>query len=289
VAATRQPVVAGDCIHAVPADLAAAGPFRVHSARAGLTRRASTSAEVRHIDPTAWFPERGAARCRFPLIVFSHGANGAPIHYAPLLRHLASEGFVVLAPLHPDRTAEGDESFERLDDIKYLLDHLRAVARRLAPRLAAEIDPRRIGIAGHSYGAFVASFEATDEPRIQAALTMAGPLRPGPADTTKVPVLAMAGAADTLVPARLVRAYYDQLPATVPHTYVEIAGADHSAYGRHCAAERTCGIVASYATSFFLTYLAGLHGAGRLLDPATPRPARVRLIGTPPGRARLGR
>jgi pimeloyl-ACP methyl ester carboxylesterase len=107
---------------------------------------------------------------------------------------------------------------------------------------------------------------------------MAGPLSPGPAAATRVPVLAMAGGADRLVPARLVRAYYDALPPDVPHGYLRIAGAGHGAYGTGCAGrQRTCGIVASYATSFFLAFLDGRRGASRLLDPRTPRAARLLL------------
>jgi predicted dienelactone hydrolase len=242
-----------------------------------LTRQATTSTQVRHIDPTAWFPAPGSSRCRFPLIVFSHGSNGRPEGYLPLLTHLASEGFVVVGARHEDRRARGDESAERVADVTYLLDHLRAIAPRLAPGLPAELDTTRVGIAGHSYGAFVASHEAASEPRVGAALVMAGPLRPGNATTTRVPVLAMAGGADNLVPPRLVRAYYDRLPAGIPHGYLEIAGADHGAYGNPCAAQRTCGIVESYATSFFLTYLDGLRSAGSLLDARRPRPARVLL------------
>jgi dienelactone hydrolase len=261
----------GGCVRSVPADLAAPGPFRVRAAHIRLARRATTSSQVRHIDPWAWFP---ASRCRFPLIVFSHGANGKPTGYRLLLRHLASEGFVVLAPHHPDRTAQGDEATERVDDVTYLLDHLPAVAGRLAP---ATIDAKRVGVAGHSFGAFVASNEAVSEPRIRAALPMAGPLRPGPAASTRVPVLAMTGLSDTLVPSRLVRAYYAQLPSSVPHGLLQIGRADHSAYGDHCVVEKTCAIVQAYATSFFLTYLDGLRSADRLLNPATQRPARLRL------------
>jgi dienelactone hydrolase len=106
---------------------------------------------------------------------------------------------------------------------------------------------------------------------------MAGPLSTGPAGLTRVPVLAMAGGADTAVPAKLVLAYYHRLPASIPHGLLQIGGATHGAYGIRCAAQRTCAIVASYATSFFLTYLDGRRGADRLLDPATPRPARLRL------------
>jgi predicted dienelactone hydrolase len=226
---------------------------------------------------------RSGSRCRFPVIVFSPGANSRPVGYVPLLTHLASEGFVVVGARHQDLTARGDESVERVADVTYLLDHLRAIAARLAPGLPAELDTARIGIAGHSYGAFVASYEAAAEPRVRAALVMAGPLRPGNVSATRVPVLAMAGGADTSVPANLVRAYYDHLPARLPHGYLQIAGARHGAYGNSCTAERTCGIVESYATSFFLTYLDGLRSAGRLLDPHTPRPARVLLqtVGMP--------
>ena len=85
------------------------------------------------------------------------------------------------------------------------------------------------------------------------------------------------------MPAREVRAYYDRVPAGVPHGYVQIAGATHAAYGNHCARQRTCAIVQSYATSFFRRYLDGLRSAGRLLDPRTPRSKRLELqtVGMP--------
>jgi predicted dienelactone hydrolase len=254
-----------------------AARYPVRSVHISATRRATTSTQIRHFDPTAWFPDRPGAGCRFGLIVFSPGANSRPVGYAPLLRHLASAGFVVVGVLPMDQTARGDEAAERVDDVTYLLDHLKAIARRLAPALPAELDAGRIGIAGHSFGAFVAAQEAVSEPRIRAALVMAGPLRPGNAGATRVPVLAMTGGADTAVPSRLVRSYYDSLPAALPHGYLQIAGATHGAYGKNCGAQRTCGIVASYATAFFRRYLDGRRSAGRLLDPRAPRSPRVLL------------
>jgi dienelactone hydrolase len=68
--------------------------------------------------------------------------------------------------------------------------HAALRATRLAAGIPAELDSNRIGIAGHSFGAFVASSEAVSEPRIRAALVMAGPLQPGNAASTRVPVLA---------------------------------------------------------------------------------------------------
>jgi predicted dienelactone hydrolase len=258
-------------------------PYRVRSAQLNLTRRASTSAQVRDVGPVAWFPAPGSSTCRFPLIMFSPGSGLRPTNYVPLLTHLAPEGFVVVGVRHIDRGAQGDEAAERVADVTYVLDHVGTIARRLAPGLPAELDASRVGTAGHSFGAFVAAQEAVSDPRIDAALTMAGPPRPGNARATRVPVLSIAGGADTAVPARLVRAYYDQLPARVPHGFLQIAGATHAAYGNHCAAQRTCAIVQSYATSFFLRYLDGLRSAGRPLDPRAPRSSRVQLrtVGMP--------
>jgi predicted dienelactone hydrolase len=91
----------GHCASVVPTDLAAPGPYRVQRAHVVLTRRATTSAELRHIDPTAWFPAPGRPGCRYPLILFSHGANGKPTDDGPLLAHLASQGaaLVMAGPL----------------------------------------------------------------------------------------------------------------------------------------------------------------------------------------------
>jgi predicted dienelactone hydrolase len=259
------------------APCARAGAYRVRAAQIRLTRRATTSRQVRHIDPSAWFPAGAGAGCRFPLIVFSHGANGSPGKYRPLLAHLASAGFVVIAPQHADRTARGDEAAERVADVRYVLRHAPALAHRFSPRLPGELDAGVAGVAGQSFGAFVAADEAATDPFVRAALVMAGPLSPGPAGQTRVPVLTMAGGADRSVPARLVRAYYARLPAGLPRGYLQIAGAPHAAYGDKCARYGTCTIVETYATSFFERYLDGDRPAGRRLDPHSARSPRVFL------------
>jgi hypothetical protein len=53
----------------------------------------------------------------------------------------------------------------------------------------------------------------------------------------------------------------------------EHGGVGATGHGEH----RHPRIVESYATSFFRTYLDGVRSAGRLLDPSTPRPARLLL------------
>jgi hypothetical protein len=80
--------------------------YPVRSAHISATRRATTSSQIRHFDPTAWFPARPGAGCRFPLIEFSPGANSRPVGYTPLLSQLASQGFVVIGVLPMDQTAQ---------------------------------------------------------------------------------------------------------------------------------------------------------------------------------------
>jgi dienelactone hydrolase len=268
----------------IPGDLAAAGPYRVASARIALRRTSTVEHVPRRIDPSAWSPANAPAGCRLPLILFSHGHYGRARDYAQLLRHLASVGFVVLAPHHPDRTVrDRAEAVERTDDMAYLLEHLTRVADRLTPGLARHIDAGRVGIAGHSFGGFTAADLAATNDRVRAAIAMAG----GGVEEAGIihaPVLAMAGAADRLVPLSFMRGFFTSLPSTTPHGLLVLAGAGHGAYGNGCRAVRTCAIVDTYVTAFFGAYLGGVRRAGALLDPQRPRDPRVSLqaVGMPP-------
>jgi predicted dienelactone hydrolase len=208
---------------------------------------------VRRIDPTAWFPR---ASCRAPLILFSHGVYGRPEYYSRLLAHLASEGFVVLAPHHPDRTEVGDEFAERTLDMTYLLDHLKAVADRVARGLAGRIDATRVGIAGHSFGGATAAEVAATDPRVRAAVAMAGGGTADAARSIRVPFLALAGGRDRLIPAAFVRRFVAAIPASTPHRLIVLRRAGHNAYGNGCAAFHACRAVATCVTRFLLAYVA---------------------------------
>src|SRR4051794_19156099 len=96
----------GGAPHRHAARATAAGPtnrcaparahFAVRPTVTPLPRRSAITGAPRRLDPEAWFP--AGRRCRAPLIVMSHGHNGAPVACARLCEHLASLGFVVLAP-----------------------------------------------------------------------------------------------------------------------------------------------------------------------------------------------
>ncbi|GAA2228208.1 MULTISPECIES: alpha/beta hydrolase family protein [Kitasatospora] len=96
-----------------------------------------------------------------PVVVFSHGFGWSMNGYAPLADHWAAHGFVVVQPTHLDsRTlaipAEDPRTPRiwryRIEDITRVLDELH-VLEAAVPGLAGRIDPSRIAVAGHSWGA----------------------------------------------------------------------------------------------------------------------------------------
>ncbi|HEY8131904.1 MAG TPA: alpha/beta fold hydrolase, partial [Thermoanaerobaculia bacterium] len=95
----------------------------------------------------------------------------------------------------------------RVADVKLVLDSLDDLERRF-PELAGKMDHGKIGVGGHSYGAFtallIAGMKGTfADPRVRAVLAMSPP---GPSadrgitaqsfDTVKVPVMFMTGTND---------------------------------------------------------------------------------------------
>lgn len=110
------------------------------------------------------------------VVLFSHGAMSTPTAYAPVLRHLASHGFLVLAPLHddnpfrngltrlrarPDGTIVWDVSSiledqdawdRRARDLVETLDH----ADELGASVGLRVDAATPLVMGHEFGAYTA-------------------------------------------------------------------------------------------------------------------------------------
>ncbi|HJQ55482.1 MAG TPA: dienelactone hydrolase, partial [Vineibacter sp.] len=95
------------------------------------------------------------------LILISHGSGGTPLNHRDLILHLAAQGSIVAAPLHPHDRA-GDQWGSGTD--LQLLGRPRHLALSIDALLAhatfgPTIDPARIGVVGYSaggYGALVA-------------------------------------------------------------------------------------------------------------------------------------
>ena len=149
------------------------GPHEVVVAD-GLTLR--DAARGKDLPYKVSFPKDGGP-C--PLIVFSHGFGGNKDAFEPVSRHWASHGYVVVRPTHADGLArrDGDRNApgagparrgagellarlndpnriaDRVADLVLILDSLAEIAKA-TPALDGRIDAKRIGVGGHSFGAY---------------------------------------------------------------------------------------------------------------------------------------
>lgn len=116
----------------------------------------------------------------FPLVAFSHGNNGIRFQNSFQMEHLASHGFVVVAPDHDHNTyfdTSGNFEQLRIDrplDIRFVLDAFSGFTADPEDRFAGWIDTSLpFGVTGHSFGAFTSIAVASQDSRIGAAVPMA--------------------------------------------------------------------------------------------------------------------
>lgn len=115
----------------------------------------------------------------FPVIVFSHGAGSVGDAYRILAEHWASYGYVCILPTHADSLVldkdpnamrdweqhmprvvgavlkDSDGWANRARNITFILDSLDEIQKQV-PAIKGKLDPERIGVGGHSYGALTA-------------------------------------------------------------------------------------------------------------------------------------
>jgi predicted dienelactone hydrolase len=109
---------------------------------------------VRDASPAA-LPDGG-----YPLVVVSHGFPGNRYLLSHLAENLASKGFVVAAPDHPDSTYADQRAFastlyNRPLDQLFVLDEIDRLARRTSGSfLAGLVDASRTGLVGYSMGGY---------------------------------------------------------------------------------------------------------------------------------------
>lgn len=92
-------------------------------------------------------PDRSGAP--YPLIVFSHGWQGAPAQMSDTIEHLVSHGYIVAGPQHHDTQPLRFELVDRPLDILVVLEGLSAISEG---DLAGMIDPDNVGLMGYSQG-----------------------------------------------------------------------------------------------------------------------------------------
>lgn len=187
-----------------------------------------------------------------PVVLFSHGFGGMRIQSFSLATHLASRGYIVVAPDHPGRMLtdvlpcifapplEGcDLSGFASDPGPVGLAAALAWADDASEdgAFAGRLDTDALGIMGHSAGASSVTTFAALEPRVRGVVPMAGG---GPPDVD-VPLLRIDGSCDGFVPA----ASPTSIDGRSQATFVTIHGAGHLAFSDLCELD-----IAGFAEEF---------------------------------------
>ncbi len=204
----------------------------------------------------------------FPVIIFSHGLGGSREGYGYLGRYWAEHGYVSVHVQHlgSDSTVwEGSDVTQRVEllrravlipqntinrptDITFAIDELERLYRE-DERFKGKLDLTKIGVAGHSFGAFTALATGGEifvrprgdeisfvDSRVKAVIAMSSPVPHTPRQLEaafreiKIPVLHMTGTEDdspigeTKAASR--REPYDRITASNQYL-VTFTGADH--------------------------------------------------------------
>ncbi|WP_218080143.1 alpha/beta hydrolase family protein [Anthocerotibacter panamensis] len=208
----------------------------------------------------------------FPVIFFSHGTGGSKDAFSHLSRFWASHGYVAIHPSHPGSDKETAQAegvlalmetnknpqqwVDRAQDIVFLLDSLAQLEHRV-PQLRGRLDPERVGMAGHSFGAFTTLLlggakartprgrtVATPDARIRACLAISPQgmgkfgLYEHSWDQIKLPVLTVSGTRERGASWRQ-EPFEHMPPGDKFHLVIE--GATHSSYNDY-KAKRARGI-----------------------------------------------
>jgi predicted dienelactone hydrolase len=312
---------------APPADPGDRGPYRFSATRRTFVRPSSATGELRALETVIWYPAAATARldrpdeqlgipvdaeperksAPYPVIFFSHGARGEPWQSSFLTRHLASHGFVVIAPPHP---GEPDSWAERPDDVVAAMDQALGLSMGDDPLLAKLLDGDRVGVTGYSFGASTALVTMARDRRIRAAVAMA------PASFGEVleavsmidgPTMLMGGRLDHVAPFDQQQTLYGALPTSSHERWlIDFPRAGHGAYTDRCQSgwpgcgpndlpqDRAHALIKRWATPFLLHHVGGDDRYVRLLDPtlaegdpdlriSTERAPRVGIQGAYPG------
>jgi dienelactone hydrolase len=160
----------------------------------------------REVPVKIYLPKTGTGP--FPVIIFSHGLGGTREGYEYLGQHWASHGYVSVHLQHPGsddgawrgaavadkmgamRRAAADprNAINRPLDVSFAIDQLEKLNKEESP-LRKRLDLERIGVAGHSFGAYTTLAVAGQrflpgggkgtslaDPRVKAAIPMSAPV-----------------------------------------------------------------------------------------------------------------
>jgi predicted dienelactone hydrolase len=190
----------------------------------------------------------------FPLVVFSHGNAGIRFQSFFLCEALASHGFVVVAPDHTGNTAidsllgssdpPAKSAVDRPQDVSFLITTLLQRSRDPADPFHRRIDPRRIGVSGHSFGGFTTLAVATGfvlsppDPRVRAIVPIAPAssiLDDSALASIRIPTLILGGTLDETTPVDPESVRPHGLVPARPRFRVDVLDAGHGSFTEICA------------------------------------------------------
>ncbi|WP_327097686.1 hypothetical protein OIE68_02055 [Nocardia vinacea] len=247
-----------------------------------------------------WYPaDLGASATRYPIITWGDGTDAHPVQYAYLLSHLASWGFVVIAP---NLTSTGTGT-QMLDAVTYLTEQ----NRDPASVFYGKVNTESVGAMGHSQGGLGAlNALARSGGAIETAVPIEMPFQAlcntlpvvpdgSCVDTSTLAsgsVLIVSGTADPIAPSyqiapqqqigqQSMQGYYDALPASLPKAKAALKDANHNdIQGQPGCTNYGCtagvGGYLGYLTAWFMDRLRGdshahsafVAGTGELLHNA---------------------
>jgi dienelactone hydrolase len=207
---------------------------------------------------TIYYPTTGGP---FPLIVFAHGFGLVGTDYHALLRAWAAHGYVVAAPNFPLSSSDADGGASIADFYEQPLD-LSFVITAMIKLKGDHVDPRHVGVAGHSLGGVtvlgLTNNTCCRDPRVKAAVAMAGDIVsfPGGEYTNKrtPPLLLLHGDQDQTVPYQGSRDAFSM--GAPPKFLVTLLGGDHDGPFLNSSSPAFQAVVAT-TLDFFDTYLKG--------------------------------
>ncbi len=188
------------------------------------------------------------------LVVFSHGFTGMRLQSTAITTHLASHGFVVVAPDHPSRDLFNVLGASASGDRDAPVDELLA-ARALVlddPELGPLVSETFAAVGHSAGGGTVLSLASRGAEELLGYVSLAAGA--GDAAMPNVSSLLIAGSLDAVVPPEASASAHADAPS--PSTFWLIDGAGHNAFDDFCRVGGGTGIIG----------VAEASGLGPLLD-----------------------
>ncbi|MBL0176382.1 MAG: hypothetical protein IPP94_14140 [Ignavibacteria bacterium] len=135
----------------------------------------------------------------YPIVAFGHGFMAQNTYYLSTFEHLASRGYVTIAPQFPD-TQHGQLAY----DLLYCLEWLRTQHGTATSFLYGTLDTGAAAVSGHSMGGGASLLAASYDARVRVAAPLA-PAETTPSAISAMPAIAgavclISGSADGITP-----------------------------------------------------------------------------------------